>query len=1114
VGVSSLPGVALGEETRWETPANPFVMRLPILAALPLFAAGLVTGCGKSSGIAKRAEVSKSAEASAAPAGDPVSFNESIQPILSENCYHCHGPDSGTREPKKEPLRLDREKFAFEKREDGNPVIVKGDAAASLLVRLIKSKDPKEIMPPVDSHNKQLKPEQIALVERWINEGAVYQEHWSFIPPGKAQVPPVSHPERVENPVDAFIQEKLAGVGLEPGAAEDPRVLIRRATLDLTGLLPDPVDVEAFAKDPSDAAYKAYLEKLFASPAYAEDRARHWLDYSRYADTHGLHFDNVRSIWPYRDYVIRSFAENKPYDQFVREQLAGDLIPAKSAEAWIGTGYIRCNVSTNEGGTIPEEVQVNNTRDRAEAFGATFLGLTVGCAACHDHKFDPTAQKDFYALGAFFNNTAEKPWDENIEDSPPVLRLPKTPEKRAEMDAAVAKRSQAAAACEQRRSNGAALFRDWLAAGNKPVAVSPQGLELRLRLDEGSGEDVKNSAPGAKTPVYKADTNPLVWGESVWLWPAMRTDITTNLAMPDQGDFDANESFSAAMWTRLRLKPGNQETGTGALISRMGSASHENHRGWDMFIDKDKLVVHIIHKWPDDAIRVETGGIPRGEWLHLGFSYDGSRKGEGVKLFVNGEERKTTITHNSLKDGQTIRNTLPGNLGQRVTIDRMREGSYQDVRLYRRALTAGEFGSLPYEDLTAEILATSPDPMKWDARQKFIALDGYFLPSKDAETGKLREEIATADRQIEELGKDGSPTLITRERVTPATGWVLNRGVYTARKEMVTPATPEFLQGAGQAKTRLELAEWLFKPTNPLFARVTVNRMWQEVFGTGLVETSDDFGIMGTRPSNQKLLDWLAVEFRESGWDVKHVYQLLLTSATYRQSNHVTAGALAADPGNRLLSRGPRFRMDAEVLRDTALQASGLLARQVGGPPVKSYQPEGIWEAVSMPESNTLHYKQDSGAALYRRSLYSFWKRFAPPPSLETFDAQAREVVCIRRPRTNTPLQALVSMNDPQFVEAARKLAELVVQREGGTPGKLNFIAETLLSRKLAGPEIQELEKGLEGYSNYYKTNPGDAGELLKTGAAPADPKLDPVEVAAWAMMANQFLNLDETITK
>ncbi len=1052
-------------------------------------------------------------ESPAAVPEEKLSFNTHIQPILSEYCYHCHGPDAGTREPQSEPLRLDLEQEAFSIREDGRPVIVKGDPDASLLVRLIRSKDSDVMMPPPASH-KELDEEKIALLERWVVEGAEYEEHWAFVAPVRPSVPEGGE-GWVRNPVDSFIHAGLAAKGLEPSPAENTRALARRAALDLTGLLADPAEVEALAGNPSDAAYEAFLEKLFSTQAYAEHRARYWLDYSRYADTHGLHFDNVRSIWPYRDYVIRSFAEHKRYDRFVREQLAGDLIAAESAEEWIATGYIRCNVSTNEGGTIPEEIHVDKTRDRTEAFGATFLGLTVGCAACHDHKFDPVSQKDFFALSAFFNNTAEKSWDDNIADSQPVLRLPEEG-KRAELDGLVTRRAKAAAKYEELRGTAGNRFAQWLAAGNSPSGVAADGLKLRLRLDEGKGETVLNSAPGAATASYTADTNPILWDESIWLWPAMRLDLAGKLTLPDQGDFEADQSFSVGLWTRLRQKTGGGNSGTGAVIARMGRSEDQAHRGWDMLVNGDKLVVHIINEWPAHAIRVETAGVPRGEWTHLGFSYDGSSSAGGVKLFVNGESRPVTILNDTLEPGQTIRTALPMNLGRRHESDLLRETAFQDVRVYHRRLDEGEFARLPYEDPASEILSISPESGKWAELERHLIWERFFLGSKDAEAAGLRAEINELDQQIHRLGEGGTPTLIAREGPGLAHAWVLDRGVYSARTELVFPGTPKFLPSLpdGEVPGRLALAEWLFSEENPLFARVTVNRIWQEIFGTGLVDTPDDFGIMGNRPVNPELLDWLAVEFRESGWDVKHMYKLLLTSATYRQSQEVTQERLEKDPDNRLLSRGPRFRMDGEVLRDTALQASGLLADRVGGPPVKPYQPEGIWEAVSMPESNTLKYQQDKGEALYRRSLYIFWKRFAPPPSLETFDAQAREVVCVRRARTNTPLQALVSMNDPQFVEAARKLAERAILHASDAEARIHFMAEILLSRPLDEEETAGMSRSLAIYEKHYRDNPQDALDLLGTGEAPSNPDLDPTETAAWTMVANQLLNLDETLTK
>ncbi len=1044
----------------------------------------------------------------------PVSFNADIQPILSEYCYHCHGPDEGTREPYEEPLRLDLPDEALAIRENGKPVIVPGDPEASELLKRIRSKRRSFIMPPPESH-KTLSPEQIHLLERWVAEGAVFEKHWAFEPPARPPVPEIPHPHGSANPIDAFVLRKLAAAGLQPEPPEDPRNLIRRATLDLTGLLPDPAEVEAFVTDPTPEVYAAHLDRLFDTPAYAEHRTRYWLDYVRYADTHGLHFDNYRAIWPYRDYVIRSFQENKPFDRFVREQLAGDLLPDATTDSLIATGYLRCNVSTNEGGTIPEEVHINNSRDRTEAFGGTFLGLTIGCAACHDHKFDPTLQRDFYALSAFFSNTAERPWDENIATPAPVLRLPDE-DHRGGFDEAVKRRSEAMAKYETLRISASDRMARWIAAGNQPEPVSTEALALHLRFNEAAGDQVKNSAPGAVSASYEAVTNPLVWGEDLWFWPSMRMDIATRIAMPDQGDFEIDDAFTFATWARLRLKPANTSTGNGALVARMGGESDDHYRGWDIHINGDKLEFQLISSWPDSAIHVETPGLPRGEWVHIAVSYDGSRSAAGARIFLNGLPAPLTVLHDSLKPGDSMRADFPLELGRRHETDFLRETSFQDLRLYHRALTEQEIARLPEEDPAARLVEASPDPATWSPGERFLGITRYFLGSQDDEARRLREEIAAAEAEMAELGKDGNATLIARERSGPAYAWVLDRGVYSARKELVVAATPDFLPplSSPARATRLDLADWLLTPEHPLFARVTVNRVWQEVFGTGLIDTPDDFGIMGARPTHPELLDWLAVEFRESGWDIRHIYRLLLTSATYRQSHRIAPEKLETDPDNRLLSRGPRFRMDAEMLRDTALQASGLLVEKTGGPSVKPYQPPGIWEAVSMPESDTLHYKQDHGDALYRRSLYTFWKRFAPPPSLETFDAPAREVICTRRARTNTPLQALVTLNDPQFVEAARKLAERTLHHHGSPSERLDFLARTLLSRPLRKSEATVLRKSLDAFTRHFQHRAADAEALLKTGEAARDESLDPIEIATWTLVANQFLNLDETLTK
>ncbi len=1051
---------------------------------------------------------------------EKLSFNTHVQPVMSEYCYHCHGPDAGTREPKAEPLRLDIAEAALATRESGEPVIIPGDPENSLMVRLMRSRDPEVMMPPPESH-KEIPEDVIALLARWIDEGAEYEKHWAFEAPARPTVPTAVHPELVRNPVDAFIQQKLAAADLAPMPAGDPRALARRAALDLTGLLPDPAAVEAFAADPGDDAYRAFLDRLFESPAYAEHRARYWLDYVRYADTHGLHFDNRRSIWPYRDYVIRSFAAHKPYDRFVREQLAGDLIAADDADPLIATGYIRSNVTTNEGGTIPEEIHAEKTRDRAEAFGAAFLGLTVGCAACHDHKFDPVSMEEFYSLAAFFHNTAELAWDLNRADPPPVLRLPDDPEKRAALDAAVATRSHAVSRLDAIRADAHRRFTAWLKAGNRPHAVSHEALELHLPLDEGSGDIVRNHAPQATDPnEWKVETNPPVWGEYVWFHPSARMDIRSDFAIPSHGDFSAAGEFSVALWARPRVKVGGGDargrgTGDGTFIARMDAADG-SRRGWDLSLEKGRLVVQLVHRWPDAVIRVQTEAFDPREWTHIGFAYDGSARADGIAIFVNGEPQEVKVTHDTLQPAHDIRTELPLTLGSRHRGNRLSEVALQEVKLFRRTLPADEFARLPFEHYTANLLVDSPDPAAWNAWQRHFALERFFLENLDSEAVALGEEIARLDAEIQSLGGKGTPTLIAQPRPEPPYAWTLGRGVYSNREKLVGPTTPAVLPPLPDqaVRSRADLADWLFQPDHPLFARVTVNRIWQEVFGTGLVDTPDDFGIMGSRPSHPELLDWLAVEFRESGWDLRHIYTLLLTSHSYRQDTRITAEALAADPENRLLSRGPRFRMDAEMLRDTALQASGLLVEKLGGPPVKPYQPPGIWDAVSMPESDTKKYQEDRGENLYRRSLYSFWKRFAPPPSLETFDAQARETVCIRRARTNTPLQALVSMNDPQFFEAARLLAERAIRHDSNPAARLDFIARTLLARPLDEDELESLHRRRAAFASFYQENPDDARALLATGQHPADPGIDPAEAATWTMLANLMLNLDETLVK
>ena len=1099
--------------------------------------------------------------ASAAATPAKLTFNDHIQPILAENCYACHGTDPGSR---KADLRLDRAEHAMRQRKDGDPAIVPGNADASPLVQRIESKDEKKIMPPPEAH-KTLKPEQIATLRRWIAEGAEYQEHWAFVAPVRPPFPKIENRKsKIQNPIDAFILARLEKEKLTPSPEADRRTLIRRVTLDLTGIVPTADEVEAFVADKSPDAYAKIVDRLLASPRYGEHRARYWLDYARYADTHGIHFDNYRAIWPYRDYVIRAFNANKPFDTFVREQLAGDLLPAKNFDQLAATGFVRCNLTTNEGGTITEEVYVNQTRDRVEAFGATFLGLTTGCAACHDHKFDPISQKDHYALAAFLGNTAEKPWDLNIAEPPPVLRLPK-PETQASAEFVLKARAELWQKLDERRARAESLVSAWLTAGNRPQPVATDGLELRLRLDEGKGDVVKNSAPGAKVGQFKADTNPLVWGENSWLWPSMRMDILTRLNLGDQGDVEAGEKFSTGGWLMLRAKPGGgvrTGTGNGSLLARMGDEKRRGGAGWDIAHEGLQIIVSL-NAAPDtppaaDAavaaivepvapapkaakknsgkakasasgamaansaakrgIQVATkqGAISRDDWLHLFVTYDGSRKAAGVKIYLNGKPVETDVRLDTLGAKDSIRTDAALHLGRRDDYNPMRETRFQDVRFYRRALAPAEIARVPFEDPASEILARQPDPKKWTTDEAFVVTDRFFLAEKDAETMALAAAVAAHDTAFEALTKDGTATLIALEKPTPAYADVLKRGDYFARLDRVEPSVPHFLPPLpkGAPKNRRGLAEWLLAPEQPLMARVTVNRMWQEVFGRGLVDTAGDFGVMGDRPSHPELLDWLAVEFRESGWDTKKFYRLLVTCAAYRQSANASADRRAKDPANKFLSRGPRFRMDGEMLRDSALAVSGLLVEKLGGPSVRPYQPAGIWEEVAMPESNTRTYVADKGEGLYRRGLYTFWKRASPPASMETFDATSREVVCTRRARTNTPLQAFITMNDPQWIEAARKLAERAVQAAGTPEARLDFLARATIARPLEPRETKVLLGAAETFRTKLASDADKVKALLAIGESKTDESLSAPEIAQWTLVASQFLNLDEFLTK
>src|SRR5262245_29776353 len=1031
-------------------------------------------------------------------AADKLEYNRDIRPILAENCFACHGPDSASR---KADLRLDKREIALE-----HDAIVPGKPAQSSLVERILSTDIDEVMPPPAS-KKKLTAAQKETLKRWIAEGADYQSHWSLIVPSRPAVPQVKSTAWVRMPIDAFILARLEAAGLSPAPAADPRTLARRLTLDLTGLPPEPALVESFVDDTSANAYEALVDRLLEMDAWGEHRGRYWLDVARYADTHGIHFDNYREIWAYRDWVINALNEDMPFDQFGVEQLAGDLLPNPTQQQKIATGFCRCNITTNEGGIIDEEYKVLYARDRTETFAQIFLGTTAGCAVCHDHKFDPLTMRDFYSLSAFFDNTTQAVRDGNIKDTPPILVVP-TSADRPRWESLQTEISTARSKLEARKRDAQDEFDVWLASVRLEELksyVPQEGLVLRAPLNEGQGKSIGITANGATREVTRDEA--INWAEgreSKEKALSLRTNPAIEL--PDAGDFDSDQAFSTSIWVKLGRR--NQ---TGAIVARMDNKA--DYRGWDVWLEGDKVGTHISDRWPENALKVvcQTALKPN-EWTHVCVAYDGSKKAAGVKIYYNGKPQPANIAADKLQG--TTRTTVPFKIGQRNTDQKLQFMTVADLRLFARGLSAQEAAQLASSGDIEHLVAKSAGERT--AEEKTKVLD-WWLSAVDEASREIDAKIRTLQDEETKIKARGTVAHVMNERKEEPMAYILFRGEYDKQRDPVKAATPAALPALPDdlPRDRLALAQWLLRPEHPLTARVTVNRFWQELFGTGLVRTSGDFGVAGELPSHPELLDWLAVEFRESDWDVKRFFKLLVMSNVYRQAATVTPDKLAKDADNRLLSRGPRYRMDGEMVRDYALAASGILVPKIGGPSVKPYQPTGVWEAVAIIGSNTRDYKRDSGENLYRRSMYTFWKRSAPPAAMEIMNAPSREFCTVRRERTDTPLQALLTLNDPQFVEAARHLAQVTL-KNGATSDTdcADFIARRVLCRPLNGDELQIIQKSFSDLADFYCKHPDDAKQLLSVGESKVDESADPAQVAAWTMLINEFMNLDEVLNK
>ncbi len=998
-------------------------------------------------------------DGSGSPAApDAVEFNRDIRPILSDRCYQCHGPDAARR---KADLRLDQEASAKADR-DGVRAIVPGDKKASELYRRITAGDAAERMPPQKS-GKTLSPLETEALARWIDQGATWQPHWSFIAPKATAVPSVKHQERIGNPIDAFIQARLEREGLEPSGAADRGILIRRITLDLTGLPPTAAEIEAFETDKSPDAYVRVLDRLLASPRLGERLATRWLAAARYADTNGYQTDAPRVMWRWRDWVIEAFNRNLPFDQFTVEQLAGDMLPRPTIDQRIATGFNRNHRGNGEGGIIPEEYAVEYVVDRVDTTATVWLGLTLACARCHSHKFDPIGQDEFYRFFALFNNVPEEGRALKYGNSPPYIKAP--------TDAQAERLSQlkeAVAALERSIADQAPAIAAAQEKWEKSAAARP-ALDWSLEHD---------------LVLYRPET------------------VSREVAdLGDVAGFGFYDKFTIGVW----VKPDRTQSGT--IVARM--VDEPQGEGYSVVLEHGKVQVNLVKRWLDDAIRVEMKEpLPKGVWTHLSVSYDGSRLAAGVKVYRDGVPAPLVVYLDELN--QTFLTKAPLRLGGGGGPSSHFAGEIAGLRIYSATLSQEDISILACKESIAQILGT-PAPKRSVAAARKLR-ECFLATAAPDRMRAIHADLRAARRALELFSEQIPTTMVMEEMAVPRATRVLARGQYDRQGATVSPGVPRCVSGGKEmpVRDRLALAGWLVSSANPLSARVAVNRDWQMLFGTGLVKTLDDFGAQGEPPSHPELLDWLAVRLASSGWDMKRLLRLIVTSATYRQASRVSRLALDRDPENRLLWHGPRLRLPAEMIRDQALRLAGLLVERTGGPSVKPYQPAGLWNELADAD-----YVQDHGPNLYRRSLYTFWKRTVPPPAMVAFDAPARETCIVRETRTNTPLQALDVLNDVTFVEAARGFAELCMTGEERSPeGRLAAAFRQATGRRPRPNELAILVAGFNSQLARFRNDPASAKTLVGQGESTHDGRLDPVELAAYTTIAQLILNLDETLTK
>ena len=1100
---------------------------------------------------------------SAVQGGDAAShidFNRDIRPILADKCWICHGPDAAAKKIK---LRLDSEEAATADLGGGRRAIVPGDVERSQLARRISASDEAMRMPPIYS-GRSLSPAEIDLLIEWIKQGAKWRKHWSFIAPVKPSLPQVKNGDWPKNAIDYFVLERLEREGLQPAPEADRATLIRRVSLDLTGLAPTPREIDDFLDDKSSEAYEKVVDRLLASPRYGERMASRWLDAARYADTNGYQVDGDRSAWPWRDWVIDAFNRNKPFDQFIVEQLAGDLLPNATLDQRIATAFNRNHRINAEGGIVPEEYRIEYVDDRVDTTSTVFMGLTMGCARCHNHKYDPFTQKEYYQLTAYFNSIDEDGRSFDQGNSPPVISAP-TKEQRLRlrsMDQEIAEAESKYNAISRR---SAASERRWekslLASGEHKANrhwFPDDKLIARLAMDKNAAPVFKKSDrayhdqnDGQKDKIGFKDGSPRYVKSPLGQGVAFEGKLYFDAGR--RADFryksistDYRERFTIAAW----VYPESEQSGS--IITKVsdGPVEIENNfpraEGYGLYFINGKIHFNMVSRWGEDALRVETEEAPPPRrWSHVAVVFDGSKSWEDrLRISINGREAKVKFNQRNLfqlagGSGNTLKIGAGGGPQFRF------KGAIDEVRIYSRALDADEIAALACADTLEKIAAI---PVAHRARAEALKLHGAFMAqAAPNELKQARDSLIELKRQRQKFEDDLPTLMVMEETAQPRPAFLLKRGAYDAPVEKVERGVPAALPpmpSEGYPNNRLGFAKWLISAEHPLTSRVAVNRFWQMLFGEGLVKTSEDFGSRGALPSHPELLDYLAVEFRDgygtgsgsdlvgvgqrsqrgnplatargavpAAWDVKALLKTIVMSATYRQSSKITPQSQQRDPDNRLLARGPRFRLSAEMIRDQALFVSGLLVEKIGGPPVKPYQPDGLYKDLAF--SGLTGYNRDKGEGLWRRSLYTYWKRTALSPAMGLFDASAREFCTVRDIRTDTPLQSLNLMNDVTYIEAARMLAQRMLTEGGATPQERLAWAFRLATSRLPGDrELQALLRSLEKQKASFSQRPHDAAKLLAVGEKRSDEKLNPVELAAYTATASLIFNLDEVITK